>query len=534
MAAVGIVLLIACANVATLLLSRATSRQREIAIRTALGASRSRLGRQMLTESLVLASAGGIVGIFIARMAADALLSLAPSTTPIPRQVSFSSSVLLFVAFVCCLTTIVFGLAPAFSSSGDALRGSLQESGRSGTQARAQRHLQNTFVIAEFALAFVLLIGAGLLIRSFAKILGTNPGFRPDHVLTMSVTLPDEAYPKASEIRNFYQRLAERASDLPDVGSVTIATDLPMGRAMAVALKIQERPGLEPPTDVSWILGNYFSTLGIRLINGRFFTPEDRAGSHPVVIVSESIAKKFWPGGDAIGKRLEIAGTPGMATIAGVVGDADDATLGTTPWPHVYVPYLQVPDKLLEDEEFDFARAMKLAVRTSLDPTALTSALVTQVHSLDSQLAIADIHTMSQKVDTSTAGPRFNTFLLGLFAFLALALAAIGIYGVLAYATAQRTHEIGIRLALGAKRTDVLRLVLGQGTKLALLGVALGAFAALGLTRLMASLLFGTTPFDILTFIAVATVLFVVALLAAYIPARRAMRVDPMVALRYE
>ncbi|HEX5422266.1 MAG TPA: ABC transporter permease, partial [Candidatus Acidoferrales bacterium] len=378
MAAVSMVLLIACANVATLLLSRATSRQREIAIRTALGASRLRLARQMLTESLVLAAAGGVIGILIARVGAGALLSLAPSTIPLPHEVSFSGSVLLFVGFVCCLTTIIFGLAPAFPSSGTAFQGSLQESGRSGTPAPSQQHLQKTFVIAEFALAFVLLISAGLLIRSLAQILRTNPGFRPDHVLTMSVPLPDEAYSKASEIRNFYQRLARRVSDLPDVGSTTITTDLPTGRAMAVALKIQERPGLEPPVDVSWILGNYFSTMGIRLIKGRVFTPEDRAGSQAVVIISDGIAKKFWPRGDAIGKHLVIAGTPGMATVVGIVGDADDAALGTTPWPHVYVPYLQVPDELLEDKEFNFARAMKLAVRTSLDPTVLTSALTTQ------------------------------------------------------------------------------------------------------------------------------------------------------------
>jgi putative ABC transport system permease protein len=303
---------------------------------------------------------------------------------------------------------------------------------------------------------------------------------------------------------------------------------------MNVVMQIQGRSGFIPSTVVTWTLGNYFSTMGIPLIKGRFIAPEDRAGSQAVVVISEGTAKKFWPGGNAIGQRVEVGGTPGMATIVGIVGDVNDGPLGTVPLPHVYVPYLQVPDGLLVDKMINFGRLMTLAVRTSTDPSAMTSALVAQVHSFDSQLAVANIRTMTQEVNSSVAGPKFDTFLLGLFAFLALFLAAIGIYGVLAYTTAQRTHEIGIRMALGAQRTDVMRVVLGQGARLAVFGVALGVLAAFGLTRLMASLLFGVSAIDPLTFVVVAIVLVGIGTLACYIPARRAVRVDPMVALRYE
>jgi predicted permease len=534
MAAVGMVLLIACANVATLLLSRATSRQREMVIRSALGASPLRLARQMLTESLMLALAGGAIGILIARSGAGVLLSLVPSSVPLTRDVSFGGSILLFAAVVCCLTAVIFGVAPAFQSSTISLQASLQEAGRSGTPGHKRSRLQGTFVIAEFALAFVLLIAAGLLIRSFSNLLRSNPGFRPDHILTMSVPLPSETYSKAAEVRNFYEQLGQRVGNLPGVRSAAITTDLPLKGLMDSVMQIQGRPGFTPLTMVTWALGNYFAAMGIPLIQGRFFTPQDRAGSHPVVIISDVTAKKFWPGGDALGKRVGIAGTPGVATIIGIVGNVNNGPLGSVPSPHAYVPYLQLPDSVLMDKEFTAARSMTLVVRTSTDPSAITSAVVANVHSLDSQLAVANIRTMAEEVNSSVAGPKFDTFLLGFFAFLALFLAAIGIYGVLAYTTVQRTHEIGVRIALGAQREEVSRLILGQGARLALLGVGLGVVIAVGLTRLMASLLFGVSATDPLTFVVVATVLVGIGMLACYIPARRAMRVDPMVALRYE
>lgn len=537
MAAVGMVLLIACSNVATLLLSRATARRREIAIRSALGASPARLTRQVLTESLVLALGGGAIGVLMARFGTGALVSLAPSSFPLPRDVSLGGSALLFACAACALTAILFGIVPAIQSSAVPPQGALQEAARGEGPGRARNRLQGCFVVAEFSLAFVLLIGAGLLLRSFFNLLLTNPGFRPEHVLTMEVPLPDEAYPQSAAIRGFYQELAQRASNLPGVRSVALTTDLPLESEFVAGMIIEGHPGLTPLTPVTWVLGNYFETMGIRLLGGRYFTPQDRAGSQAVVIVSKETAEKYWPKGDAIGKRLNIDGTPGMATIIGIVGNVNVGAFAASGASalHVYVPYMQVPGSLLEDKQTsNQSRSLMLAVRTSTDPQAMTSALVAQVHSLDPQLAAAEIRTMTEVIHSSVAGPKFDALLLGLFASLALFLAAIGVYGVLAHATAQRTHEIGIRVALGAQRRDITRLVLTEGTKLALIGVAIGIAGSFALTRLLSTLLFGVSATDPLMFAAVAALLIFIALLACYIPARRAMKVDPMVALRYE
>lgn len=532
MAAVGLVLLIACANVATLLLSRAALRSKEIAIRTALGASRVRLIRQMLTEGLVLALVGGVLGILIAFWGTSGLLSLVPSSLALPHSVSLGGWVLAFVATVSCLTVVVFGVAPAFQVSSVEVQGSLQESGRSGTPSRARHRLQGIFVAAEFALAMILLIGAGLLIRSLSKLLETSPGFRPDHVLTMSVPLPFEGYSKATQVRQFYQQSIERIASLPGVKSVAASNDLPLGSNDNEVLQVEGRPGNTPAITVTWTLGDYFSALGIPLLKGRLFSQEDRIGSQPVAIVSKETAELLWPGEDAIGKRLGHPFPNMMRTVVGVVGDVNDGPLGSKPGPHFYLQYLQLPDDYLVYNNFIIP--MNLVVRTSVDPAPLTSAVVAQIHSLDPQLAVANIRTMDQEMASSVAAPKFNTFVLGLFAFLALFLASIGIYGVLAYAVAQQSHEIGIRMALGAQRRDVMRLILVRGARLALAGLAIGVLAALGLTRLMSSLLYATSASDPLTFAAVATVLLAVALLACYIPARRAMRVDPMIALRNE
>jgi predicted permease len=531
MAAVGLVLLIASANVATLLLSRATSRSKEVAIRTALGASRSRLVRQMLTESLVLALAGGVLGVLVAFWGTKSLLPLVPSSIPLPPAVSMGGSVLAFVAAVCCVTAVIFGVAPAFQISTISLQGSLQEGGRSGTPGQARRRLQGIFVTAEFALALVLLIGAGLLVRSFTKLLATNPGFRPDHLLTMNVPLPPTAYPNAAAVRGFYEQALQRISALPGVKSDGISSDLPFNANETDAVQVEGKPGTTPGVRVSWVFDDYFSTVGIPLLRGRSFTPEDRAGSQLVALVSKGAAKALWPGQDALGKRFNVAG--GVEIVVGIVGDVNDGTLADKPQPHVYIPYLQTADVFFELSNSEL-RAMNIAVRTAGDPAALTSAVTHQIHSLDSDLAVAKIHTMDQDLSESVAGPRFNTSLLGIFSIAALLLAAIGIYGVLAYAVGQQTHEIGIRVALGAQRRDVVRLVLAHGARLALIGITIGLLAAFGLTRLMASLLYGISASDPLTFAAVSALLFAVALLACYIPARRAMRVDPMVALRYE
>jgi len=532
MGAAGVVLLIGCANVATLLLSRAASRSREVAIRTALGASRMRLIRQLLTEGLVLAVAGGALGILIAFCGTSGLLSLVPSSLALPHSASLSGWVLAFAVTVSCLTAVVFGIAPALQASCSRAQGWLQESGRSGTPSRAHHRLQGFFVAAEFALAMVLLIGAGLLIRSFSKLLETSPGFRPDHLLTMSVPLTFEGYSKAGQVRAFYQQAIERIAHLPGVKSVAGSNDLPLESSDNEMLQVEGRQGSTPLTTVTWTLGDYFSTMGIPLVEGRFFTPEDRIGSQPVAVINQETAKLVWPGGNILGQRLGHSFPNMMRTVVGIVGDVNDGPLGSRPGPHFYLPYLQLPDDYIMYN--NVILPINVVVRTSTDPASVTSAVVAQIHSLDPQLAVANIRTMDQEMASSVAAPKFNTFVLGLFAFLALFLAAIGIYGVLAYAVAQQSHEIGIRMALGAQRRDVMRLILIQGAHLALAGLAIGTLTALGLTRMMSSLLYSISASDPLTFAAVAAMLVAVALLACYIPARRAMRVDPIVALRCE
>ena len=532
MGAVGLVLLIACANVATLLLSRAAARSREIAIRTALGASRMRLIRQMLTEALVLALAGGALGILLAFWGTSGLLSLVPASLALPHSASLGGWVLAFVVTVSCLTAVVFGIAPAFQVSSLHVQGSLQESGRSGTPSRARHRLQRFFVTAEFALAMILLIAAGLLIRSFSKLLEIIPGFRSDHLLTMRVPLSFEGYSKAAQVRQFYQQSIERIASLPGVRSVAASNDLPLESEDHEILQVEGRLSSTPGMTVTWTLGDYFSTMGIPLIEGRFFTPEDRTGSQPVAVINEETTRLVWPDEDALGKRLGHPFPNMMRTVVGVVGNVNDGPLGSKPGPHFYLSYLQLPDDYLVYNHMIVP--LNLAVRTSTDPASMTSAVVAQIHSLDPQLAVTSIRTMDQEMASSVAAPKFNTFVLGLFAFLALFLAAIGIYGVLAYAVAQQSHEIGIRMALGAQRRDVMRLILIQGARLALGGLAIGTLAALGLTRMLSSLLYSTSLSDPLTFAVMATVLLAVALLACYIPARRAMRVDPMTALRCE
>ena len=536
MAAVGLVLLIACANVATLLVSRAVARQREIAVRRALGATRARLLRQLLSESLLLALVGGGLGLLLAFWGKGALLARAPADIPLPQNIGFGPGVLLFVLGISFLTAVLFGLAPAWYTAGADLQQSLQEGGRSRATGRARHRLQGTFVAVEFGLALVLLIGAGLLIRSFGKLLGTDLGFEPDHVLTMEIPLPAQAYPRAPQIRNFYQRLSDEVPSLPGVTQAGMADDLPLEAAVFHTLEIEGRPqvGKPPAVAETWVLGKYFQTMHIPLREGRLFTPQDNENSQPVVIISQRMAQQYWPGQDPVGKRLRHEENQPWITIVGVVGDVNDGPVGRPRQPHIYIPFLQLSDALTAENVIGVARSMNLAVRTVGDPAALSSAVVARVHSLDPDVAVANIATMSQVVNSSLAGPRFNTSLLSLFAGFALFLSAIGIYGVLAYAVSQQRHEIGIRMALGARPRHVLRFVLAWGTRLACLGAAFGIVAALALTRLMKGLLYGVGATDPLTFAGVTLLLLVVALLASYIPAHRATRVDPMIALRCE
>ncbi len=536
MAAVAFVLLIACANVATLLLSRAASRQTEIAVRSALGATRLRLVSQMLTESFLLSLAGGVLGFFLAFWGRDLILALVPASVPLPRQVPLHGAVFAFALAVSVLAALLFGLAPAFQAMAVGIQRPLQEGGRRGTTDGSHR-LQGFFVTAEFALGLILLVGAGLLMRSFANLLRTKPGFRPDHVLTLNVPLPRQAYPRGAQVQDFYEQLLDRAANLPGVQAAAVSSDLPLNAREMVSIGVEGGEGeSKTPQAIcqSWLLGDYFRTMGIPLLRGRTFGLEDRLETQPVAIVNQSFARKFWPSQDPIGKRLRWGVRDPWSVIVGVVGDIHQGPFNSPVAPHVYRPYSQLPAAFLINDPFGDWHAMNLEMRTQADPASLASAAQAQVHVLDAQLAVANVRTMTQVISSSFAGPQFNTILVGTFAGLALLLAAIGVYGVLAYAVARRTHEIGVRMALGAGRANVLRLVVGQGLKLTFIGIAIGVLVALGLTRFLASLLYNVKPTDPLTFVIVPLVLAGVAALACYIPARRATKVDPMVALRYE
>ncbi len=535
-AAVAFVLLISCANVATLLLSRAASRQKEAAVRSALGATRFRLICQMLTESLLLAFGGGVLGLGLTYWGKSMVLGLVPASVPLPRQVPINGGVLAFALAVSILTAVLFGLAPSVQMSGVNVQQRLQEGWRSGT-AEGSHRLQGFFVTIEFGLAVVLLISAGLLIRSFAKLLEVDPGFQPDHVLTLNVPLPRQPYPDAAQIQGFYKQLLDRASNLPGVLAAGLCNDLPLKSTEFVSMTAEAREGEQKTPEAicqSWVLGDYFHTMGIPLLQGRTFGPEDRLEHQPVAVVSLSLASKLWPRRDPLGKRIRWGLKDPWATIVGVVGDIKEGPLSASSVPHVYRPYSQLPESFLHNDPFGDWHAMNLALRTRTEPASLASAVLAQVHALDSEVAVTNVRTMTQVIGSSVAGSQFNMILLGAFACLALFLATIGVYGVLAYAVARRTHEIGVRMALGAEKHAVLMMVLRQGLRTAGIGTGVGIVGALGLTRFLSSLLYGVKPSDPPTFVAVSALLIVVALLATYIPARRATKVDPMVALRYE
>jgi putative ABC transport system permease protein len=376
------------------------------------------------------------------------------------------------------------------------------------------------------------------LIRSFAKLLGTNPGFRPDHVLTLNIPLPREAYSQGEQVRNFYRQLLDRVSSLPGVQSVGLSNDLPLNAREMGSVAVEGRVNGEAQTPQaicqSWVMGSYFQTMGIPLLEGRWFGPEDRLESQPVAIVSLSTARKLWPGQNAVGKRIRWGVSAPWQTVVGVVGNVSGGPLNTPLAPHVYRPYNQLPAPFLAEDPFADWHAMNLALRTRVEPSSLASAVVADVHLLDTDLAVATVRTMTEVISSSFAGTEFNMALLGVLAGLALVLSAIGVYGVLAHVVTRQAHEIGIRMALGAKPQDVLGLVLSRGARLIGVGTAFGLLAALGLTQLMKGLLYGVSALDPLTFVAVLFVLFFVGLLASYLPARWAMKVDPMVALRYE
>ena len=529
-AAVGFVLLIACANVANLLLSRATSRQRELAVRAALGAGRGRIVRQLLAESLVLAAAGGVGGLLLAWWALNLLRAVVAEKLPIQRleAVGVDGWMLAFTLGASILSGVLFGIVPALTASGPALNDALRDGGRSGSTARGNR-VRAAFVVTEIALALMLLVGAGLLIRSFMHVLNTNPGFESERTITMDVAVPGSRYPEATNRIEFFTRLLDRASALPGVHAAGAISFLPLaGMGAATAYEVVGQPpppkGEDHVCDVRVATNGYFEALRIPLLRGRWFNENDANDVKNRVIINEAMARRHWPGEDPIGKRIKVYWNDTREDeIIGVVGDVRQTTLEEAPRATNYWPYARFP-----------YNGMTLTIRTAGDPTSIVRSVVAIVRDQDPQLAVADIRTMEQVVSDSIAERRLTMTMLTVFAAAALILAAVGIYGLIAYSVTQRTQEIGIRMALGAQRAHVMRMVVGHALLLSAIGIALGAVGAAVLTRLMDRLLFDVRQSDPLTFVAVAGLLAIVAAAASYIPGRRAARVDPIVALRAE
>ena len=529
--AVVFVLLIACVNVANLFLVRGAARAREIALRLAFGASRVRVIRQMLTESLVLAVCGGILGIILGAWGISALGYLLPADSLKSMGVRMDVSVFLFAAFIVVLVAFAFGLIPALQTSRPDLHETLKEGGRSATSTYAQNRLRGALAIAETALALVLLVGAGLMLKSLYHLIQVSPGFQPAHVLTMEMDLRTDRYSKAPAILNFWQQLLDRVRVIPGVETAALGSSIPLsgdhsrGDVTIEGLPIPG-PGEFPHPDRHTISTAYLTAMSIPLLRGRNFSDSDNETAPDVALINSTMARRFWADGDPIGKRF-LWGHPDTDkkwfTIVGVVADTKLYGLDNPARLEIYYPYLQRPNS-----------DMNLVVRSAVDPSSLTASIRAAVAAIDKDQPIFAVHTMQELVDDSISTRRLTLVLLGIFSALALILAAIGIYGVVAYSVALRTQEIGIRMALGAQSQDVLRLVLGQGARIAFFGVAIGLAAAAALARLLSSLLFSVSASDPITFATVAVLLIAVALLACYIPARRALRVDPIIALRYE
>jgi putative ABC transport system permease protein len=529
--AVGFVLLIACANVANLLLSLATSREKEIALRSALGARRTRIVRQLLTESLLLALLGSVLGLGFAWLGIKALVAISPRDLVSLQTVGLNLTALAWTLGVSILTGIIFGLAPALHISRLNLNDSLKDGGKSeSSQASGSRRLRNALVVSEIALAVVLLASAGLLIRSFLRLQHVDRGFNTDNILTMVIRLPDR-YREDPQVINFFHQTLERVRQLPTVRSAGMVNFLPLygGMGSSTGFKIlgqpEPPPGEEPGTDVRVVDGGYFGTMGIPLLRGRNFSETEQTQPKRVILINEALARKYFPNQDPLGQRLDVVmfDDPTPTEIIGIVGNVRYDTLIDEAPPAVYFSH--------SDLTYSF---MTVVVRTDGDPTAIAPAIQREIRALDPNQPVSDVRTMDQVMSEWVARSRFNTMLLGLFAGLATLLSAVGIFGVMNYSVALRTRELGLRLAVGAQPRQVLLLVLRQGLLLTVVGVLLGLVAAFALTRLLSGLLFGVTAVDVTTFSSISVLLVIVSLLACYLPARRAMRIDPLSALRYE
>jgi putative ABC transport system permease protein len=531
-AAVSFVLLIACANFANLLLARASERQREFVIRGALGANRWRLIRQLLTESVLLSLAGGAVAVVLAFWGTNLLVAFKPENLPRLAEIGVDARVLGFTLGISILTGLIFGLAPAWAASRAGAGEALKEGGRSATAGTARQRLRSAFVVAEVAVALILLVGAGLLVKTFWKLRSVEPGFNPDRMITMRVELPETRYEDVPSQTRFRKQVLAGMNSLPGVQAAMIS-ELPLsGDSLNHDFIVENRPpiapGDEPSVETRSVLGDYFKVMQVPLQRGRDFGPPDFDEKAPLVgVANEALVRQYFQNEDPLGKRVRWARNAQVKwiTIIGIVGDVKHFGLDLPEEPALYTPYTQIDP---------WKRWMSFAARTQGDAAGTAQALKQEIWKVDSQLPVTRVETMSEVTASSFAARRFNMSLLSLFASLALVLAAIGIYGVMSNAVTQRTQEIGIRLALGASTFDVLKLIIRNGMMLVSIGVAVGLAGAFALTRLMTTLLFGVTPTDGLTIAVVSGVLIVVALLACFIPARRATRVDPLVALRYE
>jgi putative ABC transport system permease protein len=531
--AVIFVLLIACANVANLFLVRGTGRTKEMALRIALGASTSRIVAQMLTESLVLSLLGGILGVGSAFAGVRGIGRLMPAGRLPGGSAALNIPVLLFAAAIVLLAAFVFGITPALHSGRTDVQSELKEGSRTSSAGTAHSRVRDALAIGEAALALVLLVGAGLMMKSLYRLLQVDPGFRTNQVLTMTLSLRPDQYSKDAAVRNFWEQLLQRVRELPGVESAAVATNTPMTDShdrsdVTIEGMAQPRPGHYPHPDVHIVSPGYSQTLGITLLRGRSFTEADKEDAPLVAMINETVADQFFPNQDPIGKRLMFGHprtekAPKWLAIVGVVADTKLYGLANLSRLEVYVPFRQDP-----------SGEMDLVVKSRIGPGALAAAVRSAVHSVDKDQSIASIATMKQLLNNSLATRRMTLVLLGLFSTLALILGAIGIYGVISYSVSQRTREIGVRMALGAPRGGVFRMVIGQGMKLAVTGIVIGTLAALVLARLMSSLLYQVSTADLETFTAVAVLLLLVALAASYIPARRATSVEPIVALRFE
>jgi putative ABC transport system permease protein len=533
--AVSFVLLIACVNVANLLLARSASRGREVAIRTSMGASRPRIVRQLLTESILVSVAGGILGLLLASAALEPLLRISAGSVPQAFTVTLDRSVLIFTLALSVLTGLVFGLVPALRTAKLDLRETLNEGSRGSTAGPGQHRLRAVLVATEIALAMLLLVGAGLLLRSFSRLQDVPPGFQADHLLVADIPLSQNAYAKPEQRFEFFDRLVERTKALPGVRSAAAASFLPVsGGGSIIHFNIYGHPPKSPHEFIAagyrTVTPHYFETLGVPLLQGRVFTPADTDKAPAVTVINATMAHTFFPGENPIGKRMQLGALPDKEVpwmeVVGVVGDLLQG-LDLGPAAEMYLPYRQA-DALLPVFQ------MSVVLRTAADPLTQASALRSALAEIDPNQPLVKVRSMEENMSASVAQPRFRTWLIGIFAALALLLAAVGVYGVMSYTVTQRTSEIGIRVTLGAQSADVFRSIVGEGARIALFGVAAGLIAALALTRLLRTFLYSISASDPATFLAVAFLLTVISVAACYFPARRATRVDPIVALRYE